>query len=74
MASQFSSGQYGDASDYISDLVRREQQRREAAQEFGSMLDDAVASSVSKRKVPEIMSDLEAKMRANGRLKLEPQQ
>ena len=68
VASQVSSGHYGDAGAYISDLVRREQQRREAAQELGSMLDDAVESGVSNRKIPEIMSSVEAKMRSDGRL------
>ncbi len=73
VSSQVSSGEYGDASDYISHLLRREQQRREqqrseAAQELSRMLDDDAASGVSPRRVPEIMNDVEAKMRADGRL------
>ena len=68
VSSRVGSGQYGNVSEYFRDLVRHEQQREKAAEELGRMLDDAEASGISKRKVPEIMSEVEAKLRADGRL------
>ena len=59
VASRVEGGQYGNVSEYFRDLIRREQERRNAAQELGGMLDSAEASGVSKRSVEEIWSDAE---------------
>jgi len=61
-------GQYGNVSEYFRDLVRREQQRQNAAQELRRILTDAEASGISKRKIPDIMRKAEADLRADGRL------
>ena len=68
VASRIESGQYGNVSEYFRDLVRQEQERREAVATLRNMLDQAEASGISKRKVPEIMADVEARMRARGEL------
>ena len=68
IASRVETGQYGNVSEYFRDLVRREQQRQRAAEELRRLLDEAEASGISKRKIPEIMRKVEADLRADGRL------
>ena len=68
IALRVEAGQYGNVSEYFRDLVRREQQRQSAAEELRRLLDEAEASGVSKRKIPEIMRKVEADLRADGRL------
>jgi antitoxin ParD1/3/4 len=68
VASRIKSGQYGNVSEYFRDLVREEQERQEAIRALRNRLDRAEASGVSKRNVPEIMADVDARMRARGEL------
>ncbi len=68
ISARVETGQYGNVSEYFRDLVRREQQRQSAAEELRRVLEEAEASGISKRKIPEIMREVEADMRANGRL------
>jgi antitoxin ParD1/3/4 len=68
VASRVETGQYGNVSEYFRDLVRREQERKNAAEDLSRMLDDAEASGVSKRKIPDIMKKVEADLRTDGRL------
>jgi antitoxin ParD1/3/4 len=42
--SQAKSGAYSDASDYIRDLIRRDQERRAAIAEIQAAIDEAVES------------------------------
>lgn len=44
---QVASGQFGNDSEYIRHLVRRDQMRRQAEAELGDILDQALASGVS---------------------------
>jgi antitoxin ParD1/3/4 len=68
VAARVESGQYGNVSEYFRDLVRQERERQEAVAALRDRLDRAEASGTSKRKVPEIMADVEARLRANGEL------
>jgi antitoxin ParD1/3/4 len=68
VAERVDSGQYGNVSEYFRDLVRQEREKQEAIAALRERLDRAEASGISKRKVPEIMADVEARMRANGEL------
>ncbi|MEZ5365471.1 MAG: type II toxin-antitoxin system ParD family antitoxin [Bryobacterales bacterium] len=68
VTSRVESGQYGNVSEYFRDLVRVEQQRQDAVAALRERLEHAEASGVSKRKVPEIMAKVEARMRADGEL------
>ena len=53
---QISAGRYGNVSEYFRDLVRRDQERREAAiGELRAMLDRAEASGISERSVGEVL-------------------
>ena len=68
VASRVETGQYGNVSEYFRDLVRREQERKNAAEELSRMLEAAEASGVSERKIPDIMKKVEADLRTDGRL------
>jgi antitoxin ParD1/3/4 len=43
---QVQTGRYGNSSDYVRDLVRRDQERAEARQKLQQMVDDALASGL----------------------------
>ena len=68
ISARVETGQYGNVSEYFRDLVRREQQRQSAAEELRRLLEEAEASGISKRKIPEMMRKVEADLRADGRL------
>jgi len=56
---QVDSGQYGNDSEYFRDLIRRDQERRVAATQLRSMLDEAEASGTNNRTVEEIWAEAE---------------
>ena len=68
ISARVETGQYGNVSEYFRDLVRREQQRQSAAEELRRLLEEAEASGISQRKIPEILRKVEADLRADGRL------
>lgn len=68
VASRVETGQFGDASEYFGDLVRREQEQQNAVEELRRMLHEAEASGISGRKVPDIMRAVESDLRSNGQL------
>lgn len=60
---QTKSGKYGNASDYVRDLVRRDQQRTKKMAEFERLVQEGRDSGVSPLSLDEIFS--EAKRRAS---------
>jgi antitoxin ParD1/3/4 len=60
--------QFENTSEYFRHLVRQDQDREINIAELRNMLDKAEASGASKRKIPEIMRDVEKRLRKNGRL------
>lgn len=44
---QVETGRFGNSSDYMRDLVRRDQERADARQKLQDMVDDARASGIS---------------------------
>lgn len=66
---QISAGRYSNVSEYFRDLVRRDQERREAAiDELRSMLDHAEASGISERTLPEVLQAARKEAREKGLL------
>lgn len=62
-------GRYGNVSEYFRDLVRRDQERREGAiAELRAMLDQAEASGISKRTLPEVLEAARQEARHKGLL------
>lgn len=63
--SQVDSGKYGNDSEYFRDLVRRDQDRREAETRLRFMLDDAELSGVSDPSPQEIWAKAETRLSGN---------
>ena len=58
---QVQTGRYGNASDYVRDLVRRDQERAEARADLQQMVDDALASGISGLGRDELLSRMRQK-------------
>ena len=68
--SQVTAGRYGNVSEYFRDLVRRDQERREAATaELRALLDRAEASGVSDHAFPDILEAARREARQKGLLR-----
>jgi antitoxin ParD1/3/4 len=63
---QVKSGRYGKSSDYVRDLVRRDQERAEAIEEFERLVEEGFASGISGLSVEEAFA--EARCRAQAEL------
>lgn len=50
-------GRYGNSSDLVRDLIRREQERLDAIDRMRALIDAGVASGVSDRTLDEIFED-----------------
>ena len=61
---QAESGRYGNASDYVRDLIRKDQERRDRLFQLQRLIDEGVASGVSPRSIDDILA--EARKRARG--------
>ena len=65
---QIESGRYGNDSEYFRDLVRRDQDRRQAEQDLRTLIQEGLESGISVATVPEIMKRVEDRLRNNGNL------
>lgn len=63
---QIESGRYGNDSEYFRDLIRRDQERRLAERELSALIEDGMASGISKTTVPEIMKRVDDRLRRDG--------
>ena len=68
MKFQVSKGDYTNDSEYIRDLVRKDQARNNKILELKKAIEDGLNSGVSDKKVSDLMSDVEKMMKANGEL------
>lgn len=55
---QVATGRYGNASDYVRDLVRRDQERADAREKLQQMVDEALASGVNQRTAEELLEQV----------------
>ena len=62
-------GRYSNASDYVRDLIRRDQDRQQAIAELQQIVDDALASGVSDRSFPDILDAAQREARQKGLLR-----
>jgi antitoxin ParD1/3/4 len=53
---QAQSGRYSNASDYVRDLIRRDQERVRALSELQGLISEGLASGVSERTPGEVLS------------------
>jgi antitoxin ParD1/3/4 len=61
---QAKSGKYGNASDYVRDLIRHDQERAEAREKLQQMVDEALASGITDLERDELMERAMGRARA----------
>jgi len=61
--SQTKSGKYGNASDYVRDLIRRDQERAGAREKLQQMVDEALASGIVEMTREQLLARVMAKAR-----------
>jgi len=64
--SQTKTGRYGNASDYVRDLIRRDQERADKIAAMQKLIDEAEASGVSEHTMDEILEEARNRARARG--------
>lgn len=63
---QTRTGRYGNASDYVRDLIRKDQDRSRAMAEIQALIDEGLASGISDRSMDDVLA--EARRRAGQNL------
>ena len=61
-------GSYTNDSEYLRDLIRRDQAQNARFLAAKAAILDGLDSAISDKSVPDIMKEVEERMRANGRL------
>lgn len=64
--SRIESGQYASVSDYVRDLIRRDQEKADERAALVAALVEGERSGVSDRKVPDILEGLRREQRESG--------
>ena len=65
---RIAAGDFTSESEYIRELIRRDQEENGKLQALKSAIQEGLASGVSDKIVPQIMGEVEARLRADGRL------
>ena len=65
---RIAAGGFTNDSEYIRDLIRRDQEQNAKYRVLEAAIREGIESGVSDKTVPEIMEDVEARLRADGRL------
>lgn len=63
---RIASGNYGNDSEYIRDLIRRDHERRTAENRLRVLIEEAEASGISDRSVEEIWNEAEKAALSDG--------
>jgi antitoxin ParD1/3/4 len=50
-------GRFGNASDYVRDLIRRDQERQDAVLQLQWLIDDGLRSGVSERTLAQVLAE-----------------
>lgn len=62
---QVKTGRYGNSSDYVRDLVRKDQERAETIGELDRMIEEGIASGVSDMSLDEVFAEARRKALAD---------
>lgn len=60
---QAQSGRYGNTSDYVRDLIRHDQERRDKISQMQTLVDEALESGVSDKSIAEVLNQARAAAR-----------
>lgn len=66
--SRVESGHYGNASEYIRDLIRKDQTTQSQQAKLAALLQEGLDSGFSERSVLDILEDAKARMKADGKI------
>jgi len=66
--SRVESGDYGNASEYIRDLIRKDQASESQHAKLASLLKEGLDSGISERSVLDILEEAKARMKADGKV------
>ena len=61
-------GEYATDSEFVRDLIRRDQEQNAKFQALKQAIQEGLDSGVSETTVPQIMDEVEARLKADGRL------
>jgi antitoxin ParD1/3/4 len=64
IAAQIAGGRYASSSDYIRDLIRRDQEYRENQQALQEAITKGLESGISERSVSQIVAEAKRKLKA----------
>jgi antitoxin ParD1/3/4 len=62
--SRAATGRWSNASDYVRDLIRRDQERAEKIAAMQALIDEAIASGISDRSMDDIVEDAKRRIAA----------
>jgi len=62
------SGDYGTASEYISDLIRKDEREQSQQSKLAALLQEGLDSGISERSVLKILEDAKARLKTDGNL------
>lgn len=65
---QIAKGDYTNDSEYFRDLIRRDQEQNSKFRSLKQAIQEGLDSGVSDKTIPQIMNEVEARLRADGRL------
>lgn len=65
---QIAEGSYSNDSEYVRDLIRRDQERKSALNDLRGLIEEGLESGVSSSSVTDIMQRVETRLRKNGTL------
>jgi antitoxin ParD1/3/4 len=65
---QITGGDFTNDSEYIRDLVRRDQEQNARFRALKDAIEEGIESGETKKSVMEIMDEVEARLKADGRL------
>lgn len=65
---QIAAGEFTNDSEYIRDLLRRDQEKNAKYLELKTAIQQGLDSGVGTKSIPQIMEEVEARLRADGRL------
>jgi antitoxin ParD1/3/4 len=65
---QIAAGNFTNDSEYIRDLIRRDQEQNAKFHALKVAIQEGLDSGVGEKTVPQIMAEVEARLRADGRL------
>ena len=65
---RIAAGGFIDDSEYIRDLIRRDQEQNARFQALEAAIQEGIDSGISDKTVPRVMEEVETRLRADGRL------